>query len=114
VAAARLNDLVALDGVYNDLEDESGFEAECRQGADFGFDGKTLIHPRQIEPCNRLFSPQPDEVAFARAVIAAFALPENAGRGVIRVDGRMTERLHLAEAERLVAMDDQIKALRAT
>ena len=89
--------------MFNGLEDEAGLSAECCQGAEFGFDGKTLIHPRQIEPCNRAFSPSDAEVAHARAVISAFALPENAGKGAVRVEGRMAERLHLAQAERAVA-----------
>jgi citrate lyase subunit beta/citryl-CoA lyase len=108
VAAARAYDLTILDGVYNAIDDDAGFEAICKQGVDFGFDGKTLIHPRQVEICNRVFSPSADEVAFARAVIAAFALPENAGKGAIRVDGRMAELLHLGQAQRLVAVDQAI------
>jgi citrate lyase subunit beta/citryl-CoA lyase len=113
VAAARANNLIILDGVYNDLDNDAGLEAVCEQGVDFGFDGKTLIHPRQVEICNRVFSPTESEVAFAHAVIAAFALPENAGKGAIRVEGRMAELLHLAQARRLVAVDAQIQALRA-
>jgi citrate lyase subunit beta/citryl-CoA lyase len=113
VAAARMNNLVVLDGVYNDLDNDAGLEAICEQGVDFGFDGKTLIHPRQVEICNRVFSPAEAEVAFAHAVIAAFALPENAGKGAIRVEGRMAELLHLAQARRLVAVHAQIEALRA-
>ena len=108
VAAARMNNLVILDGVYNDLDNDTGLEAICEQGVDFGFDGKTLIHPRQVEICNRVFSPAEAEVAFAHAVIAAFALPENAGKGAIRVEGRMAERLHLAQAQRLVAVHEAI------
>ena len=104
VAAARAHGLSILDGVFNGLEDEAGLWAECAQGAAFGFDGKTLIHPRQIEPCNRAFSPSEAEVAHARAVLAAFALPENAGKGAVRVEGKMAERLHLAQAERVVAV----------
>ncbi len=104
VAAARAHGLVILDGVYNGIDDAEGFERICRQGLDFGFDGKTLIHPNQIETCNRVFTPAAEEVAFARAVIAAFAQPENAGKGAIRVEGRMAERLHLAQAEKLVAV----------
>ena len=73
------------------------------QALDFGFDGKTLIHPGQIETANRLFTPPAEDVAHARAVIAAFAQPQNAGKGAIRVDGRMAERLHLGMAERVVA-----------
>ena len=104
VAAARANGLSILDGVYNHIDDAAGLEAICEQGLDFGFDGKTLIHPSQIEPCNRVFTPSEAEVAFARAVIAAYALPENAAKGAIRVEGRMAERLHLAQAEKLVAV----------
>ena len=104
VAAARANGLVALDGAYNDLDDLAGFEAECRQGVEFGFDGKTLVHPNKIEPCNRLFTPSPDEIAWARAVVAAFAAPEARDKGAIRLQGRMVERLHLSEAERLLAL----------
>ena len=106
VAAARAHGLVALDGTYNDLDDAAGFEAECRQGAEFGFDGKTLVHPSQVEPCNRLFSPSPEEVAWARAVIDAFAAPDAEGKGAIRLQGRMVERLHLKEAERVLALAD--------
>jgi citrate lyase subunit beta/citryl-CoA lyase len=113
VAAGRMNNLVILDGVYNDLDNDAGLEAICDQGVDFGFDGKTLIHPRQVEICNRVFSPTEAEVAFAKAVIAAFALPENTGKGAIRVEGRMAELLHLAQANRLVAVADQIAAIGA-
>jgi citrate lyase subunit beta/citryl-CoA lyase len=113
VAAARAEGLVILDGVYNAIDDDAGLEAICEQGVDFGFDGKTLIHPRQVEICNRVFSPSPADVAFARAVIAAFALPENAGKGAIRVEGRMAELLHLSQAQRLVAVDEAITAASA-
>ncbi len=104
VAAAKAHGLTILDGVFNGIDDAEGFEAQCRQGLEFGFDGKTLIHPSQIEPCNRVFTPSEAEVAFARAVIDAFALPENAAKGAIRVEGKMAERLHLAQAEKLVAI----------
>jgi citrate lyase subunit beta / citryl-CoA lyase len=110
VTAARAEGLTAIDGVYNDIADADGFEAECRQGLDFGFDGKTLIHPSQIDVANAVFAPSADEVARARAVIAAFALPENAGKGVIKIDGRMTELLHLEEARRVVAVAEAIEA----
>jgi citrate lyase subunit beta/citryl-CoA lyase len=110
VTAARAESLTAIDGVYNDIADTAGFEAECRQGLEFGFDGKTLIHPSQIETANTIFAPTTDEVARARAVIAAFALPENAGKGVIKVDGRMTELLHLDEARRVVAVAQAIES----
>uniref|UniRef100_UPI0035C9C5FD HpcH/HpaI aldolase/citrate lyase family protein n=1 Tax=uncultured Sphingomonas sp. TaxID=158754 RepID=UPI0035C9C5FD len=102
VTAARAHGLVALDGVSNVLADTPGLAAECAQGAAFGFDGKTLIHPAQIAPANRAFAPSAERVAWARAVIAAFASPENADKGAIRVDGEMVERLHLEEAERIV------------
>jgi citrate lyase subunit beta/citryl-CoA lyase len=108
VAAARAYGLTILDSVCNDLEDAAAFEWVCRQGADLGFDGKTLIHPGQIETCNRVFSPDPGEVAWARAVIEAFADSANAGRGALRVDNRLAERLHLTQAERLVALADAI------
>jgi citrate lyase subunit beta/citryl-CoA lyase len=110
VAAARANGLTVLDSVCNDLDDPAVLETVCRQGSDFGFDGKTLIHPAQIETANRLFSPDPADVDWARAVIAAFADPANAGRGALRVDGRLAERLHLTQAERLVALADAIAA----
>src|SRR5690606_19961926 len=108
VTAARAEGLTAIDGVYNDIADAEGFRAECEQGLAFGFDGKTLIHPSQIETANAVFAPTQEEVSRARAVIAAFALPENAGRGVIKVDGRMTELLHLEEAKRVVAVAEAI------
>lgn len=108
VLAARAHGLSILDGVYNDIDNDTGLEAICEQGLDFGFDGKTLIHPRQVEICNRVFSPSDRELEQAQAVIAAFALPENAGKGAIRVDGRMTELLHLEQARRLVAVGEAI------
>jgi citrate lyase subunit beta / citryl-CoA lyase len=110
VTAARAEGLTAIDGVYNDIADAAGFETECRQGLEFGFDGKTLIHPSQIDVCNAIFAPTEEEIARARAVIAAFASPENAGKGVIKVDGRMTELLHLEEARRIVAVAEAIAA----
>jgi citrate lyase subunit beta/citryl-CoA lyase len=113
VTAARLEGLTAIDGVYNDIADSAGFDTECRQGLEFGFDGKTLIHPSQIETCNAVFAPTAEEVSHARAVIAAFALPENAGKGVIKVDGRMTELLHLEEAKRVVEVAEAIEKLGA-
>jgi citrate lyase subunit beta / citryl-CoA lyase len=104
VAAARAYGLDILDGVYNDITDAEGFERECLEARDLGFDGKTLIHPSQIEPCNRVFSPTPAELDEARKILAAFALPENRGKGVIKVDGRMVERLHAEMARRIVAV----------
>jgi citrate lyase subunit beta/citryl-CoA lyase len=108
VAAARAFDLLAFDGVFNDIADSEGFAREARQGRAFGFDGKTLIHPSQLDPCNRIFAPAPEAVEQARAVIAAFADPANAGKGVLKVNGRMTELLHLSEARRTVAVADAI------
>src|SRR5277367_343848 len=108
VAAARAFGLDILDGVFNDLGNAEGFAAECAQACDLGFDGKTLIHPRQIGPCNDAFSPTADEVAMARKMIAAFELPENDSKGVIQIDGRMVERLHADMARRTVAIADAI------
>jgi citrate lyase subunit beta/citryl-CoA lyase len=113
IAAARAYGLAILDGVYNDLADAEGFAAECRQARDLGFDGKTLIHPRQIEPCNEAFSPSADEVALARKMIAAFDLPENKDKGVVQVDGRMVERLHAEMARQTVAIADAIEKRRS-
>jgi citrate lyase subunit beta/citryl-CoA lyase len=110
VAAARANGLICLDSVCNDLEDQALLEAHCRQGVEIGFDGKSLIHPGQIDICNRIFSPAEDELARARAVIAAFADAANAGKGALRVEGRLAERLHLAQSERLVAIAEAIAA----
>jgi citrate lyase subunit beta / citryl-CoA lyase len=103
VLAARAGGLEALDGVSNDFRDLDAFARECDDGRAMGFDGKTLIHPAQIEPANRAFSPSPDEIAEARAIVGAFALAENAGKGVIQIGGRMVERLHLTQAQRLLS-----------
>ena len=111
LAAARANGLIAIDSVYNDFRDEEGFAAECEQGGVLGFDGKSLIHPAQLEIANRVFSPEPQEIARAQAIIAAFDLPENQGKGVIKVDGAMVELLHLEQARRLVAIQDVIGEL---
>ncbi len=108
IAAARAYGLEILDGVYNDLGNAEGFAEECRQARDLGFDGKTLIHPRQIEPCNEAFSPSPQEVEAARKMIAAFELPENRDKGVVQIDGRMVERLHAEMAKQTVAIADAI------
>jgi citrate lyase subunit beta / citryl-CoA lyase len=110
VAAARIYGIDILDGVYNDIGNTDGFEMECRQGVEFGFDGKTLIHPNQIAPCNTAFSPSPEEVALARKMIAAFDLPENKSKGVVSIDGRMVERLHADMARRTVAIAEAIVA----
>lgn len=108
IAAARAYGLSILDGVSNALDDPDGFLAECEQGRDMGMDGKTLIHPKQIAPCNSVFAPGEDEVAFARAIIAAFDLPENRDKGALRLDGKMVERLHADMARKTVAMADSI------
>lgn len=108
--AARQYGLGILDGVFNDIADEDGFAAECQQGADMGFDGKTLIHPSQLAPCNEIFAPSPEDVAQARDVVAAFAAPENAGQGVLKVNGKMTEILHRDMAARILAIADAIAA----
>lgn len=111
--AARAYGLVILDGVYNDIKNDAGFVAVCEQGRDMGFDGKTLIHPSQVEPCNKIFSPDPETVAFARRTIEAFDLPENKGKGVLKVDGRMVEILHAEIAKRTVSIADAIAELEA-
>ncbi len=110
LAAARAYGLDILDGVYNAIGDAEGFEAECRQGVDLGMDGKTLIHPKQIDPCNAAFSPDPQEVDWAQLVIETFEQPENAGKGALQIDGRMVERLHADIARRTLAIADAIKA----
>lgn len=106
--AARAHGIDILDGVYNDIKDEAGFQAECEQARDLGFDGKTLIHPAQLGPANAVFAPDEAELARARAVIAAFDQPENAGKGAIQLDGRMVELLHAEIARRTVALADAI------
>jgi len=103
VVAARAGGIDVLDGPRNDFRDLQAFAAECAEAAGFGFDGKTLIHPAQIEPANAAFAPDPAALSEAEKIRAAFALPENAGKGVISLDGRMVERLHLTQAERLLA-----------
>lgn len=113
VIAARAAGLAVIDGVYNDIADTQGFEAVCRQGRALGFDGKTLIHPSQIEGCNKVFSPDPEEVARARAILAAFEKPENRGKGAIALDGRMVELLHAEIAKQTVALADAIDTLGA-
>ncbi|MDZ4307066.1 CoA ester lyase [Allopontixanthobacter sp.] len=104
VVAARAHGLAVLDGVFNALENEAGFAAQCRQGAMLGFDGKTVIHPAQLTAANAAFGPSERDIADAAKIVAAFAAPENAGKGVIRLDGRMVEVLHLRQAERTLAI----------
>ncbi len=109
VAAARVYGIDILDGVYNDLGNSEGFARECDEARDMGFDGKTLIHPNQIAPCNAAFSPGAEEVTQAKKMIAAFDLPENRDKGVVQLDGRMVERLHAEMARRTVAIAQAIE-----
>jgi citrate lyase subunit beta/citryl-CoA lyase len=111
--AARAAGKVILDGVYNDIKDAEGFAAECVQGRQLGFDGKTLIHPSQVEPCNEVFGPDDAEVELAARIIAAFDEATAAGKGVVTVDGRMIENLHVVNARRALAQAEAIKALQA-
>ena len=110
VCAARAHGLTVIDGVCNEFRDLEVFRAEAEQGLEFGFDGKSLIHPDQIGPCNAVFSPSRAELEQAAAIAAAFALPENAGKGVINLDGKMAELLHLEQAQRLLAIGAAIAA----
>jgi citrate lyase subunit beta / citryl-CoA lyase len=111
VIAARANGLSIIDGVYNDIADTEGFARACAQSRSFGFDGKTLIHPSQIAPCNAAFAPTAEDVEAARKIIAAFELPENKDKGAIKLDGRMVERLHADAARQTVALADAISVL---
>lgn len=111
--AARAHRLAILDGVSLDLGDDAAHEAACRQGRDMGFDGKTLIHPKQIAAANRTFAPDADEIEWSRRIIAAHADAEERGAGVVLVDGRLIEALHVEEAHRLVALAAAIDALAA-
>tara|TARA_B100001029_G_scaffold94495_1_gene77578 strand:+ start:517 stop:1344 length:828 start_codon:yes stop_codon:yes gene_type:complete len=106
--AARAADVGILDGVYNDIKNEEGFEQVCRQGAEMGFDGKTLIHPSQVAPTNESFSPSLDELEFHQRVIEEFEAAQNEGRGVLTVDGKMIENLHVDDARRAIAMAEAI------
>jgi citrate lyase subunit beta / citryl-CoA lyase len=111
VLSAHAHGLDMLDGPYSDIGNLDGFAAECAQGRDLGFDGKTLIHPSHIDACNAIFTPPADEVAEARKIIAAFEKPENVSRGAIQLDGRMVERLHAEMAKRTIAIADAIEAM---
>ena len=102
VAAARAFELIIIDGAFTNLDDMAGFNAECQQGRDLGMDGKALIHPKQVDPCNETYSPNADDVAWALTVVAAFERPENAQRAVVTIDGRVVERLHERMARRIV------------
>jgi citrate lyase subunit beta/citryl-CoA lyase len=110
VLAARAAGIAALDGVHLDLDDDAGFEAACRQAADLGFDGKTLIHPKTIAKANEIFAPSPADVAWSRRIIAAHAEALAQGRGVVLVDGRLIENLHVEDARRVVALTEAIEA----
>jgi citrate lyase subunit beta/citryl-CoA lyase len=112
ILAAHAHGLEMFDGPYSDFSNTDGFAQECAQGRDLGFDGKTLIHPSQIEACNAIFTPPAEDVAEARRIVAAFELPENAARGAIQLDGRMVERLHADMARRTIAIADAIAAMR--
>lgn len=111
--AARAHGLTILDGVYNDIQDAEGFKAVCQQGLEMGFDGKTLIHPSQVEPCNAIFAPSESELAMAGKIVAAFKSAQAEGKGVVTVDGRMIENLHVEQAERALALAAAIKELQA-
>src|SRR3954449_12538233 len=111
ILATRAHGLEILDGPYSDISNVNGFGQECTHGRDLGFDGKTLIHPGQIEACNAIFTPAAEEVAYARKVIAAFEQPENASRGAIQLDGQMVERLHAEMARRTIAIADAMAGL---
>jgi citrate lyase subunit beta/citryl-CoA lyase len=110
ILAGRAQGLDVLDGVFNDIKDIEGFKRECEDGRDLGFDGKTLVHPTQVEPCNGIFSPSDEEVAAAQRIVDAFGLPENKGKGVISLDGRMVEIMHADIAARTVALSKAIRA----
>ncbi|MCS5605502.1 MAG: CoA ester lyase [Alphaproteobacteria bacterium] len=108
--AARSYGLAALDGVYLDLKDDAGFEAACIQGRHFGFDGKTLIHPRQVATANQIFAPSDDEITEANIIVSAFEQARSEGKGVVVVNGKLVENLHVAAARRLLALSDTIGA----
>ena len=111
--AARAYGLAALDGVHLDLSDDEGFALACRQGRELGFDGKTLIHPKQIEEANTAFAPSAEEVAWSRRIIAAYAEAERSGKGVVLVDGKLIENLHVDNARRVVAVAEAIEQIAA-
>jgi len=111
--AARAYNLAILDGVYLDLNDDAGFEASCVQGLELGFDGKTLIHPKTIDAANRVFAPSEKEIAWSQKIIAAHAEAAAEGKGVVVVDGKLVENLHVENAKRIVRLADQIAVLSA-
>jgi citrate lyase subunit beta/citryl-CoA lyase len=111
IVAARAYGLDIIDGVYNDFKDEVGLRAECEHGRTLGMDGKTLIHPSQVAPCNEIFSPTDEEVEWSKKIIKAFDQPENAKKGVITVEGKMVERLHLVQARRTVGISNAVRQI---
>ena len=111
--AARAHGLTILDGVYNDIQDAEGFRAVCQQGLEMGFDGKTLIHPSQVEPCTEVFAPSSSELEMAGRIVSAFKQAQAEGKGVVTVDGRMIENLHVEQAERALALAAAIRELQA-
>jgi citrate lyase subunit beta/citryl-CoA lyase len=111
--AARAHGIAILDGVYNDIKDVEGFRAVCQQGVEMGFDGKTLIHPTQVEPCNEIFAPSAAELEMAGKIVVAFKAAQAEGKGVVTVDGRMIENLHVEQAERALALAAAIRELQA-
>ena len=111
--AARASGKVILDGVYNDIKNAEGFQAECVQGRQMGFDGKTLIHPSQVDPCNEVFAPSSSELEMAGRIVTAFKEAQAEGKGVVTVDGRMIENLHVEQAERALALASAIAELQA-
>tara|TARA_B100001123_G_C15332086_1_gene1031541 strand:+ start:1356 stop:2267 length:912 start_codon:yes stop_codon:yes gene_type:complete len=111
ILAARSYGLAILDGVHNDLQDDEGFFNSCMQGRELGMDGKTLIHPKQIKPCNDAFAPSEEEIANAHQVVEAFSQAKSAGKGVVVVNGRLVENLHVENAQRLIHMKEAIKTL---
>lgn len=111
--AARASGLAILDGVYLDLKDIEGFEFACRQGAELGFDGKTLIHPNQVAACNKVFTPKAEDVEWSRKIIAAHAAAAERGEGVAVVDGKLIENLHVESAQRLVKMSEAIEKMQS-
>ena len=113
ILAARAYGIEILDGPYNDISDIAGFAKECAQGRDMGFDGKTLIHPGQIDAANAAYTPAAEDVARARKIMGVFDLPENVSKGVVQLDGQMVERLHVEMAKRTIAIADAIAALKA-
>ncbi|MEQ8442872.1 MAG: CoA ester lyase [Alphaproteobacteria bacterium] len=111
ILVARAYGLAALDGVHLDLADDAGFDASCRQGLELGFDGKTLIHPKTIDRANAVFGPDADEIEHSRSIIAAFEEAQAAGKGVVVLDGKLVENLHVDNARRILAMADLIERL---